>query len=333
MQAHKLPSGRWRVQLFLGEADGHAFRKSFTADSKKEAERLAMEYKVKAGSYMIGDCSIEEAIDRYIGNRTGVLSPSTIRGYRTLQRNAYGSIAHLRAASITSEQIQSFVSTYALTHSAKSTRNAYGLLRAALDAVCPGKPINVRLPQKEVPQRAIPTDEDVKRLLDAAEQELRLAILIAATTTMRRGEICALCYEDITGNVIHVHRDVVQAPDGSWVVKDIPKTSSSDRYIDVPEKLIEEIGNGEGFVFSCTPAALSERFTRLRNRVGINTRFHDLRHYAASVMHAIGIPDQYIMERGGWSSDTILKSVYRNILGDKKNEFSQKTNKYMDKFF
>lgn len=43
-------------------------------------------------------------------------------------------------------------------------------------------------------------------------------------------------------------------------------------------------------------------------------RFHDLRHYAASIMHAIGIPDQYILQRGGWSSDSVMKTVYRNTI-------------------
>lgn len=38
-------------------------------------------------------------------------------------------------------------------------------------------------------------------------------------------------------------------------------------------------------------------------------RFHDLRYYSASIMHAIGVPDVYIMERGGWSSDKTLKKI------------------------
>ena len=28
----------------------------------------------------------------------------------------------------------------------------------------------------------------------------------------------------------------------------------------------------------------------------------------------IGVPDQYIMQRGGWSSDNVMKSVYRNVI-------------------
>ena len=45
-------------------------------------------------------------------------------------------------------------------------------------------------------------------------------------------------------------------------------------------------------------------------------RFHDLRRYSASIMHAIGDPDQYIMERGGWKSDKVLKQVYRGTLNE-----------------
>lgn len=32
------------------------------------------------------------------------------------------------------------------------------------------------------------------------------------------------------------------------------------------------------------------------------------------IMRAIGIPDQYILQRGGWSSDSVMKTVYRNTI-------------------
>ena len=56
-------------------------------------------------------------------------------------------------------------------------------------------------------------------------------------------------------------------------------------------------------------------------------RFHDLRHYSASIMHAIGILDQYIMARGGWKTDTVLKAVYRNVINDEQKKFTDKINK------
>ena len=63
--------------------------------------------------------------------------------------------------------------------------------------------------------------------------------------------------------------------------------------------------------------ALSNRFRRAVAAAGLPPiRFHDLRHYSASILHAIGVPDQYILARGGWASDYVMKSVYRNSISE-----------------
>ncbi len=45
-------------------------------------------------------------------------------------------------------------------------------------------------------------------------------------------------------------------------------------------------------------------------------------------MHAIGILDQYIMARGGWKTDTVLKAVYRNVINDEQKKFTDKINSH-----
>ena len=41
-EARKLPSGKWRNQLYVGrDANGKRIYESFTADTKREADRLA----------------------------------------------------------------------------------------------------------------------------------------------------------------------------------------------------------------------------------------------------------------------------------------------------
>ena len=47
-------------------------------------------------------------------------------------------------------------------------------------------------------------------------------------------------------------------------------------------------------------------------------------------MHAIGIPDQYIMARGGWKTDKVLKAVYRNVIADEEKKFTEKINSHFD---
>ena len=42
-------------------------------------------------------------------------------------------------------------------------------------------------------------------------------------------------------------------------------------------------------------------------------------------MHAIDIPDQYIMQRGEWSSDKTLKAIYRGTIEEYMQKFTNMT--------
>ena len=326
----KLPSGTYRTRVYDSATKR---QKSLTAPTKEELKRLVAEFELNKEVVAKGDSTIEDAVESYISSRTAVASPATIRGYRQIQGKYFDGLNSYLVSALSTTDIQRFVNDLAKTRSPKTVRNIYGLLISSIRAVDPDCRINITLPQKEVVERHIPTDNDVKNLLNHAEGDLRKAIILASTGTMRRGEICSLCYEDIIDNVVHVHSDMVKTESGEWIIKKIPKTSSSDRYIEFDEHVIEELGTGTGRILEITPGTVTQSFIRLRDSLGIECRFHDLRHYCASVMHAIGVPDQYIMARGGWSSDSILKSVYRNVLSDKNREFSEKTNAYMNKLF
>lgn len=47
---------------------------------------------------------------------------------------------------------------------------------------------------------------------------------------------------------------------------------------------------------------------------------HTLRHYFASRMSAMNIPDEDIMRFGGWETDYVMKNVYRHAMQDKNNQ-------------
>ena len=328
--AKKLPSGSWRVQAFSHKdpVTGKRIYKSFTASTKAEAQRMAAEFMCSSRE-VDGNPTVMECVDSYIESKSGVLSPSTVRGYVRIKKRL-APLAGTRIQDLRSPDVQYLISDLSRTLSPKSVRNIHSLLMSSIRQAGDFH-FRVTLPSRRPVEYHTPTDTDVKRLIDSAGHDLRIAILLAATGTLRRGEVCALDYSDVLYdfNAVYVHRDMVQDKDNRWIIKEMPKTSGSIRRVQLPKEVIQVIGRGDGFVYPHSPAVLTNSFTALRNRLGLKCRFHDLRHYAASVMHAIGVPDQYIMERGGWTDDRVLKEVYRNTLSDKTKQFTAMTNKYL----
>lgn len=87
--AKKLPSVAYRCLIFDRMEDGKRKYKSFTAPTKKEAEYLATQYIMSRNEEKTGSrnmTSFSDELERYIITKEAVLSPSTIRGYRNIQK-------------------------------------------------------------------------------------------------------------------------------------------------------------------------------------------------------------------------------------------------------
>lgn len=338
MKAKKLPSGNWRTRVYLGEKAGKKIIKSFTAPTKRESEFKAAEF-LRNNNIETPNSTIRECVEAYISSRANILSPATIRGYKSYQK-ALEDIGSIKLSNLTSQDVQLLINEYAINHSPKSVKELYTLLSSSIKAIQPNIPISVSLPARKSIERQIPTDNDIELMLANSHGNLKKAIELAAFCSLRRGECCALRYDDINGNTLHVHSDVVKGPNG-WVHKDMPKNASSDRFIKTPDFVIFDLLNEKApkekrsteFCVNCTPSVLSNRFNALMKALNMNYRFHDLRHYYASLLHAIGIPNQYIQQSGGWKSDAVLNSIYRNVLRDKQNKFENQTLDYMEKKF
>ena len=320
----KLPSGKWRVRgSYVDPVTGKIERPSFTASTKAEAARLEAEWATKKKS-LSNDLTVSDCITRYIKAKEASLSPATVRGYVWMQEHRFAEIGRMHISSLTDEIMQKYVSDLSLKVSPKTVRNTYGLLVAAV-GMFSDRVFHVTMPAQNAKIYNIPTDEDIKLLMNAASDKLTLIIALAAFGTLRRGEIAALKYKDVLRdkNALYIHADLVLDQNGYYVYKESPKTDASARIVPLPQKVMDMIGEGdpEAYIVGINPGTIEKTYCALRKKVGLKCRFHDLRHYSASIMHAIGIPDQYIMEIGGWATDSVLKSVYRNTLSDQSERF------------
>ena len=159
--AKKLPSGSWRVQLYAGKTpDGKRRYLSFTANTKKEAEYQALQYQLhyKEVNRDPTSMTLDEAMEKYISSKDGILSPSTIRGYENIRRNNLKGLMPLALNRITQPMVQEAMNQEAKPYtdkrgrqrvrSAKSLRNIHGLLSAVLAEYHPSLTLRTRLPKR-----------------------------------------------------------------------------------------------------------------------------------------------------------------------------------------
>ncbi len=311
--AKKLPSGNYRVLVYSHKENGKRIYKSFTASTKKEAELQAAEW--KNGKRNKSALKVSEAIQGYIRAKAPVLSPSTVRGYYGIAKRYFSYINDERLDDLTTEKVQLFISDLSKKVSPKTVRNVHGFFMSVIGFYLPDKTFKITLPPMYKAITSAPSDEDIKALYGRANHKLKICIALAAFGSLRRGEICALKFKDITGDTVSIHADMVKDVNSKWIYKEMPKTTDSIRNVSLPKEVIELIGNGEkdDFIVKWTPDSVTKRFIDLKKEIGIDIRFHDLRHYFASIGAVLQIPQPFLKSFGGWSANSkIISSVYQN---------------------
>ncbi|MDR0964505.1 MAG: site-specific integrase [Clostridium sp.] len=336
-KAKKLPSGQWRTLVYsYTTEDGKRKYESFTAPTKKESEYLAAEFSMnkKSKRNSSNGMTLKEAMDKYYDIKSAVLSPTTLRAYGLLKKNAYSSIEDLKITDIDKQVVQRWINSYAKDHAAKTVSNANGFLTAVLYYFVDGISLRTTVPSKVRYDAYVPNDREVEELMRyyaEHDKDMLIASCLAAFGTLRRSEICGLSSDHVEGNVIKVRQVMVAGPDNKFIIKNYAKNLSSIRDISLPAFVVDMFPES-GMLVTLNPSQVSHRHVKAIDRLGIKKfRFHDLRHYAASIMHALGVPDQYIMERGGWSSDKVLKNIYRGTIDQYSKQFEDVTLQHFEK--
>lgn len=326
--AKKLPSGSWRCRVFAGYeiVDGQKKRiyKSFTVKDpskrgKKECERLASEWALDRQDPG-ENITVFDACRKYIDLKEKVLSPATIRGYENYLKKRISPIQSTMIRSLTQTDVQMWINELSVDCSPKYIKNVYGFFATAV-SYFGGRKFDVTFPSAAPPTLHTPCDDEIAKLLQHIKDrpDLRAAVLLAAFGSLRRSEICALLPSDFNGNRVHVSKSMVRDKDEYWVTKPMAKTDKSNRIVVLPDFVMDYIDIPKrGKVVKLRPEQITSRFYRAVRSSGCETpfRFHDLRHYYVSIAHALGIPDAYVMEMGGWKTDNVMHRVYRDTLPD-----------------
>lgn len=340
-KAKMLPSGNYRVREYdFTDENGVKHYRSFTAETKAKAELMAKEF--KANRLKERKCkenpTLKQAYIKYIALKEPALSPSTVREYEKQHHTYLQGLMNKNIASITGEDIQNAINSEILKGiSPKTVRNIHGLLSSVMKQFRPDFVLSTALPKKKKADIQIPKKEEVKKILEYIKgSELELPILLTSGLGLRRSEVCALMWSDIDFNAknLKINKALVQDKTKSWVVKP-PKTVAGNRTIALPDYIFSVLKKNKkpkGRITELNPNTLYKRYKNVLTALSLPSyRLHDLRHYAASVMLALNVPNKYAMEIMGHETENMLNRVYQHTMQEEMKKISSKLNEYYTK--
>jgi integrase len=333
-KATPLPSGNWRARAIYYDDKGKRCFKSFTSKSENQANYEAEQWEKQAErNKQPENITIGKAIDNYIKNREPILSPSTITGYRRIRKNYFSGLMNITLLRFTNEKLQEAINKDK-THSAKSINNAFCLLSAAFNEYYPDFRFNIKLPKKKKVLFQIPTIDETGVILNSIENtDIEIPILLSIYLGLRMSEIRGLKYSDINNDKITIHNTIVDTDNGA-TEKDETKNNSSTRIVTLPKILINVLGNNRNdeHIVKLTGSEIYKRYQKmLKNNNLPHFRFHDLRHVNASIMLRLNIPTKYQMQRGGWSTESTLRTTYQHTMADYETVIDNQIYEYIDK--
>ncbi len=337
-KAKRLPSGSWRVREFdyTDENDVNHY-KSFTADTKAAAELMGKEFKAgklkkrkKAETF-----KLKKAYERYIALKEPVISPATVREYEKQYKTYLQDLMERDIEEITQEDVQRAINAEVLKGlSPKTIRNIHGLLSSVMKQFRPNFALNTSLPQKQKKQIQIPEKDEVRAIIEKTKgTALEIPILLFSGLGLRRSELCALTWEDVDfkKQTLKINKALVQDKNKEWVIK-TAKTTAGNRVIDIPDYIFNVLKKNrkeEGRITELNPNAVYKRYKRVLKSLGLpQYRLHDLRHYTASVLLALNIPNKYAMEIMGHETENMLNKVYQHTMQNEMKKISSKLNDY-----
>jgi len=326
----ELPSGAFRCRVM---ANGKTISVVDPDPEVAHAKALALKSGLIQQDKPRNALTVGEATDLYIESKNSVLSPATVSGYQRVRANLFPPIAATKLSDLTQEDVQRWVNSLAREKSSKTVRNAHGLLTAVVGAYRPDLALRTTLPQKQRYDVAIPTDEDIGKIISQVRgTENEIPVLLAIWLGLRMSEVLGLKWTDMDGDVLHIRRARVDEGEKTT------KTYSSQRDLFIPEyikRLLDAAPRKTEYIVNIGRKALYSRFQTICAHAGVSQhyRFHDLRHINASVMLALGVPNKYAQQRMGHATENMLKTVYQHTMSKEQEEVAARVDAYFESKF
>lgn len=332
----KIPTPRKRGQKWYVDLR----REGVTVIENTEAEAKAKAVAIRAGFVDVkkrpSAVTLEKAIDNYIEVRSNVLSPSTLVGYKSVKKNRFKSVMQCPVADI--KDWQGVINAEAAICSPKTVKNAWGLIRPAIEAAGVELP-KVKLPQLVPKEPVFLTPEQIGVFVTAVKGTPVEIPALLGLHSLRRSEIAALDWAniDLRNRIIKVSGAVVPGENWTLVEKPTNKNSASTRTVPImiPElyDALKAVPDKTGKVVTCYISTIYDWVNKVCDendlpRLGV----HGLRHSFASLAYHVRMSEQAAMQIGGWSDYATMRKIYTHLSAQDINAAANSMSKFYDNF-
>ena len=315
--------------------------------TRKEAEAFEANWRVQIerGEYLPpSKQTVADYLKEWLESCKPSLSPTTYRRYTGIVNNQIN--AHIGKVKLQELQPYSIQQMYhALKLSPASVLYVHRVLHRALSQAVKWQLLyknpaaNVDAPRVRQQERSVLNTEQAWNIIELAPEHLRIPILIAVTTGMRRGEIMALRWTnlDLKAGVLRVLQAMRYCGKGEGFKPDHTKTDKSNRTVALSDGVIQALKDhrkqqtknrmkvGPEYVntgYVCTwpngrpvsPDVVSRGFRKLATKLKYDVTFHDLRHSHATMLFEMGLNVKMVSDRLGHSTTRITQDTYQHVL-------------------
>lgn len=349
--------GVWRLRVYVGRdpATGHARQASRTVrGGKREASRaLAAFISERTDMRVSGpDATLAQLLAQWMEHlRQRGSPPTTLAAYGVVCRRLGADVlGPTRLRVLRAHDIDRYYERRLRAGAAPAgVRLDHAVLSAALhqaqrwERIAASPMGGVTPPRVERPDAPSLTPGQVRALVVAADEEgrphLAMAVVLAAVTGARRGELCGLRWSDVDwdGRRILIERarkparggDITGSTKGRnrrWVAVEERVMAALARYRLLQEERADTLGipmDPDGWLISpdagmrpITVGALTSAVRKLGQRAGVPLHLHELRHYAGSELVGAGVDVRTVAGRLGHSPQVLLQ-VYAHRLPER----------------
>ena len=325
--AVKLPSGNWRTQASK-TIDGKQIRKSFTAETRAEADYLAAQWKKSVVEESKPENkTLEEVCRMYIDLKKPILSASTVAGYEKILRCNFTEFMHIKVSQLTKLKCQQMVADESKRVSAKSVANAWGFVSSALRMY--GYEFKVSLPERADKVVQVPSPAELIPAIIGSDVELPCLLALWCGLTM--SEIRGAKVEDVRDGILYINRVIVDV-DGVPTEQNRGKEEKRTRAIKLPDHILKLLPK-EGYLETRHRNTIYRHFKEILRENDIpDMTFHQLRHVFATVGAMLSIPSKVMQEKGGWKTSHTMEKVYQHTFTEERQRADDEMNRYFERF-